>query len=115
MSTVAVFGGTGKTGSEVVFQALRQGNKVIVLARDPSRMKVPRGSGGSSLADTLLQDPNLTIIKGSVTDPAAVDKLFQAAPDISGVIVALGGKTKDVGASMLTDGARTTGYCSLHS
>jgi len=33
-----------------------------------------------------------------------VDSVFESDPDISGVIVALGGKTKDVGPTMLTDG-----------
>jgi nucleoside-diphosphate-sugar epimerase len=96
MSTIAVFGGTGKTGSEVVFQALNSGFKVIVLARDPNRMLIPKGSGGSD-ADKILNDPKLTLIQGSVTDPDAVDKLFASDRDISGVVVALGGKTKDVG------------------
>lgn len=104
MSTIAVFGGTGKTGSEVVFQALKSGSKVLVLARNPSKMLIPKGSGGS-LVDTPFNDPNLTVIQGDVTDSAAVDDLFARATDpISGVVVALGGKTKDVGPTMLTDG-----------
>ena len=45
MSTVVVFGGTGKTGAECVYQALEAGNKVVVLARSPEKMIYPEGSG----------------------------------------------------------------------
>ena len=38
MSTIVVFGGTGKTGAECVYQALEQGNKVVVLARSPEKL-----------------------------------------------------------------------------
>ena len=42
-------------------------------------------------------------IGGDVTKKADVDKVF-AAGKVDGVIVALGGKTADVGETMLTDG-----------
>eukprot|EP00607_Mallomonas_marina_P010067 CAMPEP_0182418238 /NCGR_PEP_ID=MMETSP1167-20130531/2730_1 /TAXON_ID=2988 /ORGANISM="Mallomonas Sp, Strain CCMP3275" /LENGTH=249 /DNA_ID=CAMNT_0024592365 /DNA_START=164 /DNA_END=913 /DNA_ORIENTATION=+ len=105
MATIAVFGGTGKAGSECVYQALAQGNKVLVLARDPSRMVVPLGSGGEA-GGSPLKDPKLTVIQGSVTNPTDVEKIFSSSKDISGVIIALGGKTKDVGPTMLSDGTR---------
>jgi uncharacterized protein YbjT (DUF2867 family) len=41
--TIAVFGGTGKTGRLVVAQALEAGHKVRVLARDPD--KIPPAFG----------------------------------------------------------------------
>lgn len=66
-------------------------------------MLIPSGSGGND-AEKPLVDPNLTVIKGDVTDQSAVDNVFQSAEDITGVIVALGGKTKFVGPTMLTDG-----------
>jgi len=104
MSTVVVFGATGKTGREVVWQSLKQGFNVIALARDSSRMMTPLGSCGK---EELLKDSRLTVVTGSVTDPAAVAKTFAAAPDaVSGVVVSLGGKTKDVGKTMLADGTR---------
>lgn len=104
MSTIAVFGGTGKTGRECVWQALKQGHNVVVLARDPNRMLTPLGSTGKEAA---LSDARLKVIQGSVTDPAAVSKVFAAASDdLIGTIVALGGKTKDVGKTMLTDGTK---------
>jgi len=104
MATVAIFGGSGQTGREVVYQAIKGGHKAIVLARDPSRMLCPQGSAGEQNADKLFEDPNLTVIKGDVTNQKDVDKVFAYSKDISGVIVALGGKTKDVGPTMLTDG-----------
>lgn len=107
MSTIAVFGGTGKTGSEIVYQALKDGQKVVVLARDPSKMLYPEGSGGTSNTGKLLSDPNLKVLTGDVTDYNSVKATLDAAEDdIAGVAVALGGKTKDVGKTMLTDGTR---------
>ena len=100
--SIAVFGGTGGTGGEAVFQALGRGESVVTLARDPSKMTVPEGSGGSSAGNPLTND-ELTVFKGSVTNKADVDKVF-ADQGVTGVVVALGGKTKDVGATMLQEG-----------
>ena len=102
MAAIAVFGGTGATGSECVLQALEQGMDVVVLARTPGKMVYPErvaGKGGRPLSD-----PKLTVLQGSVTDSADVSKVFESRDDFVGSIVALGGKTKDVGATMLTDG-----------
>lgn len=99
---ILVFGGTGKTGSECVFQALNKGNRVIVLARDPSKLVIPEGSGGK-LAGNKIESPNLVVIQGSVTNQNEIDRVFNENV-INGVIVALGGRTKDVGPNMLTVG-----------
>ena len=72
-----------------------------MLSRNPANLLVPKGSGGAD-ADKPLTDPKLTMIAGDVTKKADVDKVFEG--DIDGVIVALGGKTSDVGETMLTDG-----------
>lgn len=101
MKTIAVFGASGLTASECVFQALKNGDKVVGLTRNPSNLVIPAGSGGAD-AGKALTDPNLTLIAGDVTNKADVDKVFETA--IDGVVVALGGKTADVGDSMLTDG-----------
>jgi nucleoside-diphosphate-sugar epimerase len=53
-----------------------------------------------------LVDPKLTLIAGDVTKASDVQKVFTTAGPIDGVIVALGGKTADVGDTMLTDGTR---------
>jgi uncharacterized protein YbjT (DUF2867 family) len=102
-SNVVVIGGTGATGSECVVQALARGAKVTVLARTPSKLAWPPGTGGEK-EGTPIADPNLTVVQGSVTDPAAVARCI--TKDTTGVVVSLGGKTKDVGKTMLTDGTR---------
>ena len=103
VSKIAIFGGTGQTGRECVFQALKADHKVVVLARNPAKLLIPPGSGGDQ-AEKPMESKNLFVIQGDVTDAASVDALFAAHPDISGVIVALGGRTKDVGPTMLTVG-----------
>eukprot|EP00752_Nemacystus_decipiens_P015514 g13843.t1 len=101
---IAVFGGNGLTGSEVVYQALERGDAVTAFCRDPSKLKVPAGSGGAK-AGTPLTSDKLKTVKGTVTDLDDVRTVF-ADGDITGVVVALGGKTKDVGKTMLTEGTR---------
>jgi nucleoside-diphosphate-sugar epimerase len=103
MKTIAVFGASGLTGSECVYQALKDGDNVIGLTRNPNKLVIPKGSGGAD-ADKPLKDSKLTMIAGDVTKKSDVDRVF--ATPIDGVIVALGGKTKDVGETMLTDGTK---------
>eukprot|EP00977_Amphora_coffeiformis_P000177 scaffold48_cov161-Amphora_coffeaeformis.AAC.25 len=103
MKTIAVVGASGLTASECVYQALQNGDNVVGLTRTPANLKIPKGSGGSN-ADKPLTDPKLTMIAGDVTKKADVDKIFEQ--DIDGVVVALGGKTADVGETMLTDGTK---------
>jgi putative NADH-flavin reductase len=91
-ATIAVFGASGLTSRECIYQALKDGDTVIGLTRNASNVKVPKGSGGSD-GDQPLKDPNLTVIAGDVTKAADVAKVFEN--DIDGVIVALGGKTSD--------------------
>ena len=100
-ATIAVIGASGLTASECVYQALKEGDTVVGLTRS-GKVAVPKGSGGSD-ADKPLTDDNLTVIAGDVTNPADVAKVFDGR-DVDGVIVALGGKTSDVGETMLTDG-----------
>lgn len=102
--TIAVFGGTGVTGREFVYQALMGSEKVIVLARDPYKLIVPDRVTMSG--NRLMTDPRLTVVKGDVKSQSDVDSLFGAADDITGVVVVLGGKTKDVGKTLLTDGTK---------
>lgn len=49
-----------------------------------------------------MTDDKLSVIGGDVTKAADVDKVFEE--EIDGVIVCLGGKTSDVGETMLADG-----------
>lgn len=103
MKTVAVFGASGLTAAECIYQALENGDTVVGLTRDPSKLVIPKGSGGSK-AGQPFSNSKLTVIAGDVTKPQDVDKVFAAAPKVDGVIVALGGKTSDVGDTMLTVG-----------
>mmetsp|Transcript_25313 Transcript_25313/g.38878 ORF Transcript_25313/g.38878 Transcript_25313/m.38878 type:complete len:271 (+) Transcript_25313:72-884(+) len=100
-ANIAVFGASGLTAQECVYQALKDGDSVFGLTRNPANVVVPKGSGGAD-ADKPIVDDKLTVIGGDVTNAADVAKVFEN--DIDGVIVALGGKTSDVGDSMLTDG-----------
>jgi len=104
MATIAVFGASGLTSSECVYQALERGDTVVGLARTPSNLKIPAGSGGSKEGQSMGDyDGRLTMIGGSVTSKEDVAKVFANGP-LDGCIVALGGKTADVGPTMLTDG-----------
>ncbi|KAJ1633688.1 hypothetical protein T492DRAFT_582316, partial [Pavlovales sp. CCMP2436] len=103
---VLVVGGTGGTGSEVCFQAAMVRNEpVVALCRDPSKLMIPEGSGGAAAGSPLKND-KLTAVKGSVTSAADVAAAFDAAGPggVTGVVIALGGKTADVGETMLRDG-----------
>jgi len=102
MKTIAVFGASGLTASECVYQALANGDSVVGLTRNPANLVVPKGSGGSKAGEPLA-NPNLTMIGGDVTNMADVEKVF-ASGQIDGVVVALGGKTSDVGDTMLSVG-----------
>jgi len=59
----SVFGASGLTAQECVYQALKDGDTVVGLTRNPSNVVVPKGSGGSD-AENPLTDPNLTLIAG---------------------------------------------------
>ena len=102
MANIAVFGASGLTSSECVYQALQNGDTVVGLTRNPENLVIPSGSGGDKKSQPL-KDEKLTCIAGDVTKMEDVQKVFEAA-DIDGVIVGLGGKTSDVGETMLTDG-----------
>ena len=100
--SIAIFGASGGTGSEAVLQALERGEDVTCLVRDPAKLKSPRTSGTFKEGEPF-GTSKLTVKQGSVTNKADVDAVF-ASGKVSGVVVALGGKTKDVGPTMLQDG-----------
>jgi len=102
VASIAVFGASGGTGSEAVLQALERGEDVTALVRDKSKLKAPRTAAGFTEGAPFVSD-KLTVVQGSVTNKADVDKVFSGG-GVSGVVVALGGKTKDVGPTMLQDG-----------
>ena len=69
-ASIAVFGATGGVGGEAAYQALARGEEVTALARDPSGLTVPEGSGGSAAGTPM--SGGITCIKGSVTNRADV-------------------------------------------
>lgn len=101
-ATIAVIGASGLTSQECIYQALENGDSVVGLTRNPAKCVIPKGSGGEK-ADQPFDNPKLTLIGGDVTKKEDVDKVFAAGP-IDGVIISLGGKTSDVGDTMLRDG-----------
>ena len=72
-ATIAVFGASGLTAQECVYQAIKDGDTVIGLTRNPSNVKIPKGSGGAD-AEKPFVDDKLTVIGGDVCNPAYVDK-----------------------------------------
>jgi putative NADH-flavin reductase len=70
---LAVFGATGKTGLEIVKQALDQGHKVTAFVRDAARLTI--------------EDEHLTFVTGDVFDPVSV---AQAIQEQDAVICSLG-------------------------
>lgn len=71
--TVAIFGGSGKTGRHVVEQALAAGHRVAVLARTPSKLDMAH--------------ERLRVVEGDIQDPAAVSSTIE---DAAAVLSALG-------------------------
>lgn len=84
-----IFGATGATGSELVKQALAQGHRVRAFVRNPDKVD--------------MADPNLKLVKGDITDAAAVEEAVQGQ---DAVLSALGSSSlkKNPG---LTEGIRT--------
>ena len=62
---IAVFGGTGRTGTHVVQRALADGHEVVVLARTPEKLTV--------------KDDRLTVVQGDVLDKTAVSQTITGA------------------------------------
>jgi hypothetical protein len=73
--------------------------------RNPSKLVIPTGSGGPQ-AGQPLTSPQLTVVAGDVTNAGTVDALFAKHAPLDGVVIALGGKTADVGDTMLTVGTQ---------
>ena len=91
---IAVLGATGKTGTQLVTQALARGHEVVALGRDPARLQ--HGSLSSS------SSPSLTRVRVDVYRP---DELRAALAGVDALVSGLG----NVGgqpAGVLTTGAR---------
>ena len=88
---IAIFGATGKTGVELVKQALGKEHAVTAFVRDPARLS--------------LEDKLLSLVTGDVLDPASVD---QAVEGQDAVICVLGG-----GNDLKKTTVRTTGTINI--
>ncbi|MBO0939095.1 NAD(P)H-binding protein [Fibrella sp. HMF5335] len=73
MATIAVFGGTGRTGIHFVRQALDAGHSIQALVRNPTKMPMAH--------------PQLKLIKGDALNPADVDRTIRGS---NGVVSLLG-------------------------
>jgi putative NADH-flavin reductase len=97
---VAIFGGTGEIGRQILEDALARGHMVTASARD------------SSALDDLAGHDNLTVVEGDVTDP---DTVADQVAGHDAVISAVGGLRKgdmDLcarAATSLVEGMRTAG------
>jgi hypothetical protein len=63
--TIALFGGTGRTGRHVVTYALEKGYKVQMLARSPDKVEI--------------KHENLTVIEGDLLNEEALKKVVNGA------------------------------------
>lgn len=88
MTTIALFGATGKTGRRVLDRALAAGHTVRALVRDP---RAP-----------IETSPRLTVIPGDVRDPAAVAETVRGAD----VVLSIFGQVKGSPPTLQTDGTR---------
>ena len=89
---IAVFGSTGRTGGLVVQEALKRGDEVTVLVREPHRVPIAH--------------PRLTVLAGSPTSPADVERCVRG---VNAVIHCLGIGGKGTGAStiLVSDSVKT--------
>ncbi|WP_350349524.1 SDR family oxidoreductase [Agromyces sp. G08B096] len=88
MTTIALFGATGKTGRRMLRRALDAGYDVRALVRNPDALDV--------------QHERLTVIRGDVLDPAAVDSTVGG----SDVVLSLFGQVKGSPKTLQADGTR---------
>ena len=83
---IAIFGGTGSTGKELVKQALAAGNDVVAYVRNPSKLGITH--------------EHLTIVKGELCDHALIERTVSGA----GAVISVLGPRGDSKNKPLTQG-----------
>ncbi len=86
---IMLIGGTGKTGKQIIKQALERGHEVTALVRNPKKIKI--------------RDPNLVVVEGNVLVPETLERTF-TGHDI--VISALGHKKFFIKTTILSRGTQ---------
>ena len=88
MKTIALFGGTGKTGQIVLENALKAGFKVKALVRNADKVTI--------------KSNNLTVVEGDVLDAAAVDNTVVGCD----IVLSLFGHVKNSPKWLQTNGTK---------
>ena len=88
MKTIALFGGSGRTGQQFLQQALAQGYEIRALVRTPDKISE--------------KSEHLTVVQGDVLNPADVLKTIEGTD----VVVSLFGHVKNSPKWLQTDGTR---------
>jgi putative NADH-flavin reductase len=86
---IYIIGGTGKTGGELIKQALEQGHTVTALVRNPKKIKI--------------SNPNLSVIKGDVLDLSSFDLSVNGH---DAVLSSLGHKKFIIKTNILSEGTK---------
>jgi len=86
---ILLIGGTGKTGKQIIKQALEGGHDVTALVRNPKKLRIT--------------DPKLAVVEGNVLVPETLERSF-SGHDI--VISALGHKKFFIKTSILSRGTQ---------
>ncbi|WP_445383004.1 NAD(P)-dependent oxidoreductase [Robiginitalea sp. IMCC43444] len=84
-----IFGGTGKTGRELIKQGLAQGHQITAVVRNPKKLKI--------------NNPNLRIVKGDVLLPESIESSFQGQ---DAALSALGHKRFFIKTTILSRGTK---------
>jgi nucleoside-diphosphate-sugar epimerase len=88
---IAVFGSTGQTGRLVVQEALRRGDEVTVLVREPHRV--------------LIDHPRLTVLAGNPTSSADVERCVKGADAVIHCL-GIGGKGTGARTTLVSDSVK---------
>ncbi len=89
---IAVFGSTGRTGGLVVQEALKRGDEVTVLVREPHRVPIAH--------------PQLTVLAGSPTSSADVGRCVKGADAVIHCL-GIGGKGTGARTTLVSDSVKT--------